>query len=104
MATFQAVLHSDDDESKASEEEFYEAGNDMETDATATEHSHQSPFDPQEEESKSQDAEPESSSSARLAKYDDSEPLTESKLMKFLGKACNIIYIGITDDVFDMHT
>jgi hypothetical protein len=39
MATFQAVIDSGDDDRKVSEEEFYEAGDDMETEATATDQS-----------------------------------------------------------------
>ena len=77
MATFQAVLDSDDDDSKVSEEEFYEAGDDMETEATATDQSPQSPVTQDENV-------PEPSSPDKFAKYDDSRPLTERKLMKFL--------------------
>lgn len=52
MADFQAVLFSEDEMSKDSEEEVYKARDDMETDARTTEHSHQSPLQQQEDEPK----------------------------------------------------
>jgi hypothetical protein len=99
MADFHAVLLSKDELSKESEDEIFEAGDDMETDAQTTEQLHQEAKEstPQEDHS----ADSESSCPANLKKYDNTLPLTARQLLKFLKKSNDALYNGLTEDFFD---
>ena len=94
MADAQVALFSNND--FHSDEEVFEAGDDMVVEETIPEPIPQSPqpFD-------TEAAEPhyESESSG-----DDQAPLTEKFFTKFIKKATNALFRGVTDQVFDMHT
>ena len=94
LAEAQAVLYSDDEFN--SDEEVFKAGDDMELEETVPEPIHQSPQSSDHDDADTH-SEPESSG-------DDQAPLTVKTFTKFIKKITNILYRGITDEVFDMHT
>lgn len=94
MADAQAALFSDDD--FHSDEEVFEAGDDMMVEETVPEPIPQSP-QPSDTEATETHSDSESSG-------DDQAPLTGKFFTKFIKKATNALFRGVTDQVFDMHT
>lgn len=79
-----------------SDEEVFKAGDDMELEETVPEPIPQSPQSSNHDDDNTH-SKPESSG-------DDQAPLTVKTFTKFIKKITNILYRGITDEVFDMHT
>lgn len=94
LADAQAVLFSDDEYN--SDEEVFTAGDDMEVEETVPEPITQSPQASNHEEAETH-SEPETPG-------DDQAPLTEKAFTNFIKKMTNVLYRGVTDEVFDMHT
>ena len=90
MADVQAALFSDDD--FHSDEEVFEAGDDMVVEETVPEQISQSP--------QSSDHEAAECHSESESSGDDQAPL----IGKFIKRATNALFRGVTDQVFDMHT
>ena len=90
MADVQAALFSDDE--FHSDEEAFEAGDDMEVEEQVPEPISQSPQSPIHEAAESH-SESESSD-------DDQAPLTGKFFTKFIKKATNSLFRGVTDQFF----
>ena len=94
MADVQAALFLDDD--VHSDEEIFEAGEDMDIEETVPEPISQSP-----QSSNHDAAEPHSTSESS---DDEETPLTVKFFTKFIKKATNALFRGVTDEVFDRNT
>lgn len=94
MADVQAALFSDDD--FHSDEEVFEVGDDMVVEESVPEQISQSP-----QSSNHEAAETHSESEST---GDDQAPLTRKFFTKFIKRATNALFRGVTDQVFDIHT
>lgn len=107
MTTTKAVLLSDEELDKDSDEEVFAMGEDLDTDAQNTKHEHQaspskperledSPFHGSDALASYSSSDSSTSISEYLRKYDDVVPLTERQFVKFLRKSNTALFNEIT--------
>lgn len=94
LADAQATLFSDDD--FHSDEEIFETGDDMVVEETVPE--------PVSQSLQPSDTEATETNSTSESSDDDQAPLTGKVFTKFIKKATNALFRGVTDEVFNMHT
>ncbi|GKA61008.1 hypothetical protein Tco_0760415, partial [Tanacetum coccineum] len=96
FSNVRAFLLSDDDLDQESDEEVFEAGEEMDDDPQAHDKEHPSP--------NTDASDSDSSSPDLLKKYDNILPHTERQLVKYLRKVCRVLFNKIFAYAWDKHT